>query len=113
MLLLGLDGRISGTYTYLCWALYFLLTYVCLGVPPFGLAWSFAGKVTDVYLLEKDGRPKGSGFVTLDSKEGLIKALALDDTVCALVAIGRGHSVWAQGWLLEQYRAKTRDGLGC
>lgn len=39
------------------------------------------GDVTDVYLLEKDGRPKGSGFVQLGSKEGLIAALALDDTV--------------------------------
>lgn len=34
-----------------------------------------------MYLLEKDGRPKGSGFVQLSTKEGLIAALALDDTV--------------------------------
>ena len=38
-------------------------------------------QVTDVYLLEKDGRPKGSGFVTLATKEALVKALELDDTV--------------------------------
>jgi RNA recognition motif-containing protein len=36
-----------------------------------------------VYLLmdNKDGRPKGSGFVEFETQEGLVKALELHDTV--------------------------------